>query len=164
MNLKNIKTTGTFSEWVESIRIELGEQLTPKDPMGDVYLVLSEYCNFAPNSLPADPGRKIVISDLDGREISYLAFTEQEFESGKGLGCLVKARIVDTLASIKIHMLDCAAVMKRLSPPLLPKKEPVPKEVTSKNKTEKPVTPDGFGMTVETLGTKRKKKTDGNPK
>ncbi len=128
INFDNIKTTGTFDEWIESIRTEIERMLAGENHGDSIYSVevRSSDWGVGKESLPA---KAIVImyagiGDMvifeSPREITYFDFAKFEFEHNKtcpeGLKNLVTVRFIDMQWSLENQRERYFKLLRRFDP------------------------------------------------
>ena len=126
INFNNIKTTGTFNEWIESIRTEIERLLTRTNDNWDTYTVETTCCDWGycnpgghRKSIPA----AAIAIKRNGQDVISCSFGRMEFDHknfGKGdkkyLKSLVSVRFIDMLWSIEA-MRECDfRLLRRFGP------------------------------------------------
>ena len=118
MNPDNIKTNGTFDEWIESIRAEADRLLNSNLKKGDEkYLVDTKWCTWGYEM----PARAITIKNEFNKEYTYFSYAKFEFDRDqsklrrKFLINLAKIRFEDAIASVYCRYVEYGNFLNRLN-------------------------------------------------
>lgn len=128
INFDNIKTTGTFDQWIESIRTEIQRMLVSKNHGDNTYSVEIKSSNWGTKKDPV-PAKAIVImytgivnltTFVFPREMTYFSFAKCEFKRAKAnpkwLKSLVTVRFVNMQWSLEDQRERYFKLLRRFDP------------------------------------------------